>query len=65
MKKTNPFIVILFWALWGIGLNYVSEYIISRPISGTIQFITILITLSITALLIKQTHDCISNLLNK
>lgn len=64
MKK-NPLIIVIFWILWGIGLNYVSEHIISRPVSGTIQFITILITLSVTALLIKQTHDCISNLLNK
>jgi hypothetical protein len=63
MKKNNPLIIVLFWILWGIGLNYVSEYVISRPISGILQFGVILVVLGFTALLIKKTHDCIINLL--
>jgi hypothetical protein len=63
MKKNNPLFIVLFWILWGVGLHYVSEYIISRPISGILQFGIILVVLGFTALLIKKTHDYIINLL--
>ena len=65
MKKNNPFIIVLLWILWVVGLNYVSEYIISRPINGTIQLLITITVLVLTVLLIRKSYNLIINLLNK
>jgi hypothetical protein len=65
MKKNNPFIIVILWIAWAVGLNYVSEHIISRPINGTIQFLVTLTALVLTVLLVRKTYNLIINLLNK
>jgi hypothetical protein len=65
MKKNNPFIIVILWIAWAVGLDYVSEYIISRPINGTIQFIVTLTTLVLTVLLVRKTYNFTINFLNK
>jgi hypothetical protein len=65
MKKNNPFIIVLLWILWAVGLDYVSEHIISRPINGTIQLLITITVLVLTVLLVRKTYNLIINLLNK
>ena len=63
--KNKYIIIVLLWILWGVGLDYLSEEIISKPMNQTIQFITILGVLTLTVLLIRKTYKLITNLLNK
>ena len=63
--KNNPLIIVIFWILWAIGLDYISEYVISRPISGTFQLLITLTALILTVLLVRKTYNYIINLLNK
>jgi len=63
--KNNPLIIVIFWILWAVGLDYISEYVISRPISGTIQLLITLTALTLTVLLIRKTYNYIINFLNK
>jgi hypothetical protein len=65
MMKNKYIIIVLLWILWGVGLDYLSEEIISKPMNQTIQFITILGVLTLTVLLIRKTYKLITNLLNK
>jgi len=63
--KNKYIVIVLLWILWGIGLDYLSDEIISKPMNQTIQFITILGVLTLTVLLIRKTYNLITNLLNK
>lgn len=63
--KNNPLIIVIFWILWAVGLDYISEYVISRPISGTVQLLITLTALTLTVLLVRKTYNYIINLLNK
>lgn len=63
--KNNPLIIVIFWILWAVGLDYISEYVISRPISGTFQLLITLTALILTVLLVRKTYNYIINLLNK
>lgn len=63
--KNNPLIIVIFWILWVVGLDYISEYVISRPISGTFQLLITLTALVLTVLLVRKTYNYIINLLNK
>ena len=65
MMKNKYIIIVLLWILWGIGLDYLSDEIISKPMNQTIQFIAILGVLTLTVLLIRKTYNLITNLLNK
>ncbi len=65
MMKNKYIVIVLLWILWGIGLDYLSDEIISKPMNQTIQFITILGVLTLTVLLIRKTYNLITNLLNK
>lgn len=65
MMKNKYIIIVLLWILWGVGLDYLSEEIISKPMNQTIQFITILGVLILTVLLVRKTYNLIINLLNK
>lgn len=64
MMKNKYIIIVLLWILWGVGLDYLSEEIISKPMNQTIQFITILGVLILTVLLVRKTYNLITNLLN-
>lgn len=57
--------IVLLWILWGVGLDYLSEEIISKPMNQTIQLITILGVLTLTVLLVRKTYNIIINVLNK
>ncbi len=57
--------IVLLWILWGVGLDYLSEEIISKPMNQTIQLITILGVLTLTVLLVRKTYNIIINILNK
>ena len=63
--KNKYIIIVLLWILWGVGMDYLSDIIISRPMNQTIQFITILGALTLTVLLVRKTYNFITNLLNK
>jgi len=63
--KTTPLKLILGWVLWVIGMNTLTEYVISRPTNGTIQFISIIGMLIVTVFLVSKTYDYIINNLNK
>lgn len=63
--KNKCIIIVLLWILWGVGMDYLSDMIISRPMNQTIQFITILGVLTLTVLLLRKTYNLITNLLNK
>ena len=58
-------IIALLWILWGVGVDYLSDMIISRPMNQTIQFMTILSVLTLTVLLLRKTYNLITKLLNK
>jgi hypothetical protein len=57
--------IVLLWILWGVGLDYLSEEIINKPMNQTIQLITILGVLTLTVLLVRKTYNIIINILNK
>jgi hypothetical protein len=63
--KITLFTLIIGWVLWGLGMQYISEYIFSRPTNGTIQFLSLIFILTMTVLLIKKTYMYIINKLNK
>jgi hypothetical protein len=63
--KNKCIIIALLWILWGVGMDYLSDMIISRPMNQTIQFMTILSVLTLTVLLLRKTYNLITNLLNK
>jgi hypothetical protein len=63
--KNKCIIIVLLWILWGVGMDYLSDIIISRPMNQTIQFMTILSVLTLTVLLLRKTYNLITNLLNK
>jgi hypothetical protein len=63
--KNNPLIIVILWILWAVGLDYISEYVISRPTSGTFQLLITLTALTLTVLLVRKTYNYIINLLNK
>ena len=63
--KNKCIIIVLLWILWGVGMDYLSDMIISRPMNQTIQFMTILGVLTLTVLLLRKTYNFITNLLNK
>jgi hypothetical protein len=63
--KNNPFIIVLFWILWTVGVDYIVEYVFNRPTDGTIQFLSLMFILTITVLLFKKTYSYIINNLNK
>jgi hypothetical protein len=63
--KNNPLIIVIFWIAWAFGLDYISEYVISRPINGAIQLLVTLTALVLTVLLVRKTYNYIINLLNK
>lgn len=63
--KTTPLTLILGWVLWVIGMNTLTEYVISRPTNGTIQFISIIGVLIVTVFLISKTYKYVINNLNK
>lgn len=63
--KNKLLIIGLYWILWGIGMEYITEYVFSRPTDGTIQFLTLIFLLTMTVLLIRKTYLCIINNLNK
>lgn len=63
--KNNPFIIVLFWILWTVGVDYIVEHVFNRPTDGTIQFISLMFILTITVLLFKKTYSYIINNLNK
>lgn len=63
--KNKLLIISLYWILWAIGMEYITEYVFSRPTDGTIQFLTLIFILTMTVLLIRKTYLCIINNLNK
>lgn len=63
--KNNPLIIVIFWILWAVGLDYISEYVISRPTNGTIQLLITLTALTLTVLLVRKTYNYINENLNK
>jgi hypothetical protein len=63
--KTTSLTLILGWVLWVIGMNTLTEYVISRPTNGTIQFISIIGVLIVTVFLISKTYKYVINNLNK
>ena len=63
--KTTPLILILGWLLWVVGMETLTEYVINRPMNGTIQFISVIGVLAVTVLLISKTHKYVINNLNK
>jgi uncharacterized membrane protein YphA (DoxX/SURF4 family) len=63
--KTTPLTLILGWVLWVIGMNTLTEYVINRPMNGTIQFISVIGVLIATVFLISKTHKYVINNLNK
>jgi hypothetical protein len=63
--KINPLIIVIFWILWVVGLDYISEYVISRPTDGSVQFLSLIFVLAMTVLLVKKTYLYIINNLNK
>lgn len=63
--KTTPLTLILGWVLWVVGMNIVTEYIINRPMNGTIQFITVIGALTATVFMISKTYKYVINNLNK
>ncbi len=64
MEKT-PLTLILGWILWVIGMNILAEYIISRPMNETTQFISTIGALIATVYMISKTYKYIINNLNK
>jgi hypothetical protein len=64
MLKNKYFTIVLLWILWGVGVDYLSEEIINRPMNQAIQLITIMSVLIITVLLVRKTYNIIINLLN-
>lgn len=64
MKK-KLLIIGLYWILWAIGMEYITEYVFNRPTDGTLQFLTLIFLLTMTVLLIRKTYLCIINNLNK
>jgi hypothetical protein len=64
MLKNKYLTIVLLWILWGVGLDYLSEEIINRPMNQAIQLITIMSVLIITVLLVRKTYNIIITLLN-
>jgi hypothetical protein len=54
MKKTLIYLMI-YWLLWGVGINVYLEYIISRPMNGYIQLLTTIAALLLTVGLVSKT----------
>lgn len=65
MKNITPLFLVIGWVLWIVGLEYISEYVFSRPTNGTVQFISIIGVITISILLIKKTYLYINKNLNK
>ena len=63
--KTIALKLVLGWILWVIGMNYIADYVFSRPTNGTVQFLSLIFVLTMTVLLIKKTYSYIINTLNK
>ena len=63
--KTTPLTLILGWLLWVVGMETLTEYVINRPMNGTIQFISVIGVLIVTVFLISKTHKYVINNLNK
>lgn len=64
MLKNKYLTIVLLWILWGVGVDYLSEEIINRPMNQAIQLITIMSVLIITVLLVRKTYNIIITLLN-
>ncbi len=63
--KTTPLTLILGWVLWIVGMETLTEYVINRPMNGTIQFISVIGVLIVTVFLISKTHKYVINNTNK
>lgn len=63
--KTTPLTLILGWVLWVVGMEILTEYVISRPMNGTIQFLSVIGVLAVTVFLVSKTHKYVINNLNK
>lgn len=63
MRKNGVFLF-LSWAIFGISMAYVGEYIISRPMDEFIQLICVITSLMLAVTLIKKTADFFNKFLN-
>jgi hypothetical protein len=63
--KTTPLTLIVGWLLWVVGMEAITEYVINRPMNGTIQFLSVIGALTVTVFLISKTHKYVINNLNK
>jgi hypothetical protein len=64
MLKNKYLTIVLLWILWGVGVDYLSEEVINRPMNQAIQLITIISVLIMTVLLVRKTYNIIITLLN-
>ena len=64
MKK-NVVILFVSWILFGVYLTYIGEYVISRPMNGSIQLICIVVGLTLAVTLIRMTAETISKFLKQ
>lgn len=63
--QANLILIVFGWVLFILGIDYLSEYVFSRPTNGTIQFISIIGALTSFIWLAIKTYKLIINNLNK
>jgi hypothetical protein len=59
--KTTAILLVFGWIAWFIGMGYISDYVISRPMNGYLQTTILVSYIAILALLVRKTYTYFIN----